>query len=112
MCVDIHGNIIIADTGKGDRVTTAIDFSGSPLPPCGATAIDRLCFNCWLWVGSLAICAVVVLAGTLHSARLPLKHGDEDAPTEEDMAYEERLLAVASLLLVIVFFPPHFFSKA
>ena len=112
MCVDVHGNIIVADTGKRNKATIAIDISGSLVHPCDATAIDRLCSVCWLWVGSLAIVAVVMLAGTLHAGRLPIKHGDEDAPTEEDMTYEERLLAAASLLVVSVFFFLCFFSNA
>lgn len=107
MCVDTDTNtlVIMADTVHGSKVTaTAIDNnSGFPLPPCvpTTTMIDRLYLECWLWLGSLALCALVLFAGTLHAAKFPLMQGDEVAPTqEEDMDYDERLLAVTSLMLV------------
>ena len=76
------------------------------LAPCKATAFDLLCFDFWFWIGSLALCGVIVSVGTLYTAKHSLKHGDEAARTAETMTYEERLLAVSTLSLVraLVFF--------
>ena len=67
---------------------------------CDATTFDRLCLEFWLWIGSLALCGVILSVGTLCTARLSLKQGNEAAMTVETMAYEERLLAVSTLSLV------------
>lgn len=71
MSVNSHGSIIVVmDTLNLHKTTIATKNSGFPLPPCvDVTAIDRLCFVCWLRVGSLAMCAIVLWADTLKKAR-------------------------------------------
>ena len=97
MC--INGQNII--TNNGNRIKIADTYNSlALLPPCDATTFDRLCLEFWLWIGSLALCGVILSVGTLCTARLSLKQGNEAAMTVETMAYEERLLAVSTLSLV------------
>ena len=96
MC--FNGNII---TNNDNRIRIAdTDNSLALLPPCDATTFDPLCFEFWLWIGSLALCGVIQSVWTPYTARHCLKHGNEAAMTVETMTYEERLLAVSTLSLV------------
>ena len=97
MC--INGQNII--TNNGNRIKIADTYNSlALLPPCDATTFDRLCFEFWLWIGSLALCGVILSVGTLYTVRHCLKHGNEAVMTVEAMTYEERLLAVSTLSLV------------
>ena len=88
-------------TNNGNRIKIADTYNSlALLPPCDATPFDRLCLEFWIWIGSLALCGVILSVGTLHTARHSLKLGNEAAMTVETMAYEERLLAVSTLSLV------------
>ena len=82
---------------NGNRIKIVdTDNSSALLPTSDATTFDRLCFEFWLWIGSLA----------LYTARYSLKHGNEAAVTAETMTCEERLPPVSTLSLVraLVFF--------
>lgn len=61
-CVNTHGNIVLVmDPLTRHKPTIAIGISGFHLSPCvDTTAIDSLHLVCCLWVGSLAMCAVVL----------------------------------------------------
>ena len=97
MCID--GKNIITDTGNRINIDDT-DDTLALLPPCDANTFDRLGFEFWLWIGSLALCGAIMSVGTLHTARHSLKHGNQAAVTAETMSYEERLLAVSTLSLV------------
>ena len=98
MCID--GKNIITDTGNRINIDDT-DDTLALLPPRDANnTFDRLDFEFWLWAGSLALCGTIMSAGTLHTARHSLKHGNQAAVTAEKMSYEERLLAVSTLSLV------------